>query len=155
MHYWTDIHLNHDDDNDRIAAAVAAAFGVSASRVIVADAMTPELDAAWDMPGLFALVQRDDLIPPAERDPLFSATFQIIIRHDKPDASDRAVLETIARVLDQPVMSDIAADGPDTWRLFWPDGTSMPVLLEDDDNIILSRSDRDRLNRTGQHVTAA
>ncbi len=155
MHYWTDIHLNHDDDNDRIAAAVATSFGVPASSVAVADAMTPELDAAWDRAGLFALVQRDDLIPYDDRDPLFPATFQIIIRHGKPNADDRIVLETIARVLSQPVMSDIAADGPDVWRLFWPDGTSMPVLLDDDDNVILSGSDRDRLTRASQHVTAA
>lgn len=150
--YWTDIHTLRDIDDDRIAAAFAAAFGVSVSRIAVAPRSTQEGFNAWGRPGLLALIQHGRDGEPGFD---FPVTLAVGFPDDTFSVDNRPVLDMIARTLGEPMLSNLPEDPPDTWRLFWPDGTSQPVSLDDDDNVILSEADRERLRRTSHHVAAA
>jgi len=152
MEYWIDIHAPYEIDPTRIAGA---AFGVSPATVAVAPRATQQSMDAWKRQDLFALIQHERR-PDAETDDRFPVTLAVAIRRDWPACENPAVLERIAQALGAPILSDIDVDGPDVWRLFWADGTSTAVYLDDDDNVILSDTDRNRLQRIiGMHRSVA
>ncbi|HEU0165584.1 MAG TPA: hypothetical protein VFQ54_11115 [Thermomicrobiales bacterium] len=153
MYYWTDLYLHHDASNEQISRAIGDVFRVSPARIAIHPVMSEETDVAWARPDLYALVQRDDFLETEERDPIFPIKLMVIVRQDNPEIDDHEALVSITRALRQPVLSDNGDDGEDVWRLYWPDGTSTPVALDDDGRFDLKGTDLVRLE-SSQHVVA-
>ncbi|HYI25930.1 MAG TPA: hypothetical protein VD767_11015 [Thermomicrobiales bacterium] len=145
MYYWTDLHLEHDDKDDRIVEAVAAAFEIATESVTVGR-IDDAVQDAWNAPGLQVLVQRDDPVPGRLE---FPVTLMVTLRHGTGVGDPVSKVRAIARNLGIGLITDVETQG-DTWRLVMPDGKDKLVQLDpssDEGTLSLTRQDRQELDR--------
>ncbi len=118
-----DIWLEHDVDDGRISAAVAAAFGVGQVSVwpqnavasLGADVIVQREREQGDFPCHLALTA--------------TATSDI---ETMPDDRFRTAIETMARLLGQSVFTQLGEQYPGDFFLVVPSGESMVVGLDED-----------------------
>jgi hypothetical protein len=145
MYYWTDLHLEHDEENERITAAIADAFGITRNAIAVGR-IDDGAQAAWNSPGVEIFVQRDDPVPGRLE---FPVTLMVTLRRGTGVDDPVSKVRAIARSLGIGLITDIETQG-DTWRLVMPDGDDKLVQLDpssDQGTLSLTRQDRQELNR--------
>lgn len=125
MLYWTDLHLECDVDDGRIAQAIAMAFGVPEVAVAVVE-VSEAGASAWDRQGLQVFVQRDDLDRSGHE---FPVTLMVTLRQDARIDQPIEKVRALGEKLGIAMITDVETEG-DEWRLVMPDGEDRLVHVE-------------------------
>ncbi len=111
MLYWTDLRLEHDVHDQRIAKAIAAVLGVPVDTVAVVE-VSDEGAAAWDRPGLRVFVQRENLDRDGQE---FPVTLMVTLRHDAAVDKPIEKVRALGMALGVAFITDVETEGDARW----------------------------------------